>query len=56
MKVLKNTGRTLISALPVIFVSPVALASAPPEMPGPGVFGLIALGVIGALAISRSRK
>lgn len=56
MKSLKNTARTLTLALPMALTFDVAHASVGPDLPAPGIFGLIAMGVVGALAISRSRK
>ena len=56
MKSLRNTARTMTLALPIMLTVDAAQASVEVGAPGPGVFGLIALGVIGALAISRSRK
>jgi MYXO-CTERM domain-containing protein len=57
MKSLKNTARTMTLALPMALTFDVAHASVGgPDLPAPGIFGLIALGVVGALAISRSRK
>ena len=47
------TITTLISALATssVFAGPPA-----PELPGPGIFALLALGVVGAIGISRLRK
>lgn len=41
-------GTGLVSATP-------ALADAATDLPGPGVFGLVALGVVAAIAIARRR-
>ena len=30
--------------------------SGPPSLPAPGILGLVALGVVGAIAFARSRK
>jgi hypothetical protein len=56
MKSFKNTARTMTLALPLMLTFDVAHASITDSAPAPGIFGLIALGVVGALAISRSRK
>jgi hypothetical protein len=33
-----------------------AIAGIPGDLPGPGIFALLALGVVGAIGISRLRK
>jgi hypothetical protein len=56
MQLLKNTTRTMMLATPMLLAFDVAQASINDSAPAPGIVGLIALGVVGALAISRSRK
>ena len=46
-----------ISALSAALAASNAMAGTPTsEMPGPGIFALLALGVVGAIGISRLRK
>ena len=55
-------GKTVLAALVSVFTvlawAAPAWAGPPPpmSMPAPGVLGLIALGVVGAIALSRRRK
>ena len=56
MKSLKTLMGSLTAALPLLLAFGNVMASAQTEMPGPGIFGLIALGVVGTLAVARSRK
>ncbi len=37
-------------------IGPALANGGPPTLPGPGVVGLVALGVIGAIALAKSRK
>ncbi len=55
--------KIMIAAIPAVAVAMVgagpALASVVPndgKLPAPGVFALVAIGVIGAIALARSRK
>ena len=46
-----------ISALSAALAASNAMAGTPTsEMPGPGIFALLALGVVGTIGISRLRK
>lgn len=36
--------------------SEIALAQASPNVPGPGILALVAVGVVGAIAVARLRK
>ena len=56
MNTMKNTMRALLTGIPMVLACDHALASVTANLPGPGVLGLIALGMIGSLAIARSRK
>ena len=51
------TTAILFAGLLTVGVGP-ALAgdTAPPGLPAPGILGLVAMGVIGAIALARSRK
>jgi MYXO-CTERM domain-containing protein len=56
MKSLTTLARSLAVALPMMFAFDNVMASMTEAMPGPGIFGLVALGVVGALAVARSRR
>ncbi len=47
-------GAAAISAGPALAGS--VIDAVPNGLPAPGVFGLVAIGVIGAIALARSRK
>ncbi len=54
-----KTNRTALvsaAALSATLATSTALASAEVAAPGPGIFALLALGVIGAIGIARLRK
>lgn len=54
---LRNRLLTSLSAIAgVLLVSEAALASATVATPGPGILGLVAAGVVGAIAVARSRN
>jgi hypothetical protein len=57
MKLLRKLMTRVPAGLSALLASGAAMAGPPPApMPGPGVLGLVALGVIGAIAIARWRK
>lgn len=47
---------TAITAIALTLAAQNAFASVGPTAPGPGIFALLALGVVGAIGISRLRK
>jgi MYXO-CTERM domain-containing protein len=51
-----STAMLMATALIAQLASFNALASDPNPAPGPGIFALLALGVVGAIGISRLRK
>jgi hypothetical protein len=51
-----RTAMLMATALIAQLASFNALAGDPAQTPGPGVFALLALGVVGAIGISRLRK
>ncbi len=54
---LKNRLLISLSAVAgVLLVAEVALASVTSPAPGPGILGLVAAGVVGAIAVARSRN
>ena len=56
MHKIKKTAYRASAALPLLLSADFAAASVTAQMPGPGVFALIALGVVGAVAVARSRS
>jgi hypothetical protein len=56
MKLLRKLMTRVPAGLSALLASGAAMAGPPTPMPGPGVLGLVALGVIGAIAIARWRK
>ncbi len=49
-------GAATISAGPALAISHLTADDTGIPMPAPGVLGLVAIGVIGAIALARSRK
>ncbi|MGB5496937.1 MAG: hypothetical protein WBM97_20910 [Sedimenticolaceae bacterium] len=57
MKLLRNLATRLPTGLSALLACDLAMAGLPSaQMPGPGVLGLVALGVIGAITVARSRE
>jgi hypothetical protein len=51
-----QTALTSAAALFATFATSTAFASATNPLPGPGIFALLALGVVGAIGIAKLRK